>query len=262
MSNINEVTGRIFDIQRYSIHDGPGIRTIVFMKGCPLRCKWCCNPEGQKHDIQEMNFAGRNKIVGRDVTVSEVMEEIMQDLPYYRRSGGGITLSGGECLFQPKFGLALLEAAKNAGLSTAIETTGFSTWEIYRSYLTMTDHVLMDIKNINNEKHMHFCGQSNERILENARRAAEEHSDITIRVPVIPGFNDTEKEISDIAFFAKSLRGVKKLNLLPYHRLGMDKYSALGRKYELADLPLIEEEKMYRLLAAAEKSGLDCKIGG
>lgn len=258
----NDVKGRIFDIQKYSIHDGPGIRTIVFLKGCPLRCKWCCNPEGQKYDIQNMLFAGKDKTVGRDVTVSEVMEEVMRDLPYYLRSGGGLTLSGGECLAQPEFGRALLSAAKSAGISTAIETTGFAEWEVYSSYLRLTDHVLMDIKNIDNDKHMRFCGQSNERILENARRAAEEHGDITIRVPVIPGFNDTEEEICAIAEFAKSLRGVHKLHLLPYHRLGMDKYDALGRKYELSDLQLIEENKMYRLLSAAEKSGLDCKIGG
>lgn len=258
----DNVKGRIFDIQKYSIHDGPGIRTIVFLKGCPLRCKWCCNPEGQKYDIQKMFFGGKDKIVGRDVTVSEVMEEVMRDLPYYLRSGGGLTLSGGECLAQPEFGRALLHAAKDAGISTAIETTGFAEWEVYSSYLRLTDHVLMDIKNIDNDKHMRFCGQSNERILDNARRAAEEHGDITIRVPVIPGFNDTEAEISAIAGFAKSLHGVHKLHLLPYHRLGMDKYDALGRKYELSDLQLIEEDKMYRLLSAAEKSGLDCKIGG
>ena len=262
MSNINDVKGRIFDIQKYSIHDGPGIRTIVFLKGCPLRCKWCCNPEGQKYDIQNMFFGGKNKIVGRDVTVGEVMEEVMRDMPYYLRSGGGLTLSGGECLAQPEFGRALLAAAKNAGISTAIETTGFAEWEVYSSYLRLTDYVLMDIKNIDNEKHIRFCGQSNERILANARRAAEEHSDITIRVPVIPGFNDTEEEVYAIARFAESLRGVHKLHLLPYHRLGMDKYAALDRKYELAELELIDEQKMYHLLAAAEKSGLDCKIGG
>lgn len=262
MNNINEVKGRIFDIQKYSIHDGPGIRTIVFLKGCPLRCKWCCNPEGQKYDIQNMHFAGKDKIVGRDVTVGEVMKEVMRDMPYYRRSGGGLTLSGGECLAQPEFGRALLTASKSAGISTAIETTGFAEWDIFADYLRVTDHVLMDIKNIDNDKHMRFCGQSNERILANARRAAEEHSDLTVRVPVIPGFNDTEAEIAEIAKFAGSLRGVHKLHLLPYHRLGMDKYEALGRKYELKDLQLIEEEKMYRLLETARKFIPDCKIGG
>lgn len=178
------VKGRIFDIQKYSIHDGPGIRTIVFLKGCPLRCAWCCNPEGQVFDIQEMDFAGKHKIVGKDVTVAEVMTEIKKDMPYYRRSGGGLTLSGGECLCQPEFARALLCAAKCEGISTAIETTGFARWSVIEEYLKVTDYVMMDIKNIDNEKHMRFCRQSNELILENARKIAENHSNLTIRVPV------------------------------------------------------------------------------
>ena len=128
------IKGRIFDIQKYSIHDGPGIRTIVFLKGCPLRCRWCCNPEGQEFKIQEMNFAGGVKTVGRDVTVREVLEEIKKDMPYYMRSGGGLTLSGGECMAQPEFALALLYAAKSAGISTAIETTGFADWSVVREF--------------------------------------------------------------------------------------------------------------------------------
>lgn len=262
MENYLDVKGRIFDIQKYSIHDGPGIRTIVFLKGCPLRCKWCCNPEGQKFEIHDMNFAGKKKIVGEDVTVREILDEVKKDMPYYMRSGGGLTLSGGECLGQPEFAVSLLAAAKSVGISTAIETTGFSKWEIIREYLKVTDHVLMDIKNIDNEKHKHFCGQSNELILENARRIAENHKDLTIRVPVIPTFNDTEAEISAIAEFAKTLPGVTKLHLLPYHRLGKDKYDGLGREYELDHLDLIPQEKMEKLLEVAKKSGLNCQIGG
>ena len=113
MSNdFNKVQGRIFDIQRYSIHDGPGIRAIVFLKGCFLRCRWCCNPESQEYGIEQLTMNGKTRTVGRDVTVSEVMDEVLKDLPYYRRSGGGLTLSGGECLFQPAFAAALLEAAQ------------------------------------------------------------------------------------------------------------------------------------------------------
>lgn len=262
MENYLDIKGRIFDIQKYSIHDGPGIRTIVFLKGCPLRCKWCCNPEGQKFEIHDMNFAGKKKIVGQDVTVREILAEVKKDMPYYMRSGGGLTLSGGECLGQPEFAVALLAAAKSVGISTAIETTGFAKWEIIQHYLKVTDHVLMDIKNIDNEKHMHFCGQSNELILENARKIAENHKDLTIRVPVIPTFNDTETEISAIAEFAKTLPGVTKLHLLPYHRLGKDKYDGLGREYELDGLDLIPNEKMEKLLNVAKKSGLNCQIGG
>ena len=116
MENYLDIKGRIFDIQKYSIHDGPGIRTIVFLKGCPLRCKWCCNPEGQKFDIHEMTFGGKTKTVGQDVTVREILDEVKKDMPYYIRSGGGLTLSGGECLGQPEFAVALMAAAKSVGI--------------------------------------------------------------------------------------------------------------------------------------------------
>lgn len=262
MEKYMNIKGRIFDIQKYSIHDGPGIRTIVFLKGCPLRCKWCCNPEGQEYKIQEMNFAGGIKTMGRDVTVAQVLDEVKKDMPYYLRSGGGLTLSGGECLCQPEFATALLYGAKRIGISTAIETTGFAEWEIIKEYLKVTDHILMDIKNIDNEKHIKFCGQSNEVILKNAKRIAENHDSLTIRVPVIPTFNDTQKEIAMIAGFAAHLPGVKNLHLLPYHRLGADKYTGLGREYLMAGQELIPEEKMLSLLDAAKESGLNCRIGG
>ncbi len=262
MESYMNIKGRIFDIQKYSVHDGPGIRTIVFLKGCPLRCMWCCNPEGQKFEIQTMDFAGKEKIVGRDVTVAEILDEVKKDMPYYLRSGGGMTLSGGECLCQPEFATALLGAAKISGISTAIETTGFAKWDIIKEYLRYTDHVLMDIKNLDNAKHMKYCGQPNDIILENAMRIARRHSDLTIRIPVIPGFNDMEREIGDIARFAAGLPGVKNLHLLPYHRLGRDKYKGLGRRYLLDDAELIPDEKMEILLSVAQKSGLNCRIGG
>ena len=262
MYNYLDVKGRIFDIQKYSIHDGPGIRTIVFLKGCPLRCRWCCNPEGQEYKIQKMVFGGKKKIVGEDITVGEVMKEVMLDRVYYTRSGGGLTLSGGECLAQPDFGEALLIAAKYEGISTAIETTGFAKWEYVERYIKYTDHILMDIKNIDNEKHKKFCGQSNEIILENAVKIAKSHSDLTIRVPVIPTFNDTEAEIYAIAEFASKLEGVKKLHLLPYHRLGADKCDGLGREYLMSGIDLLPNEKLIKLLNAAKQSGLNCQIGG
>ena len=129
MSDYMNARGRIFDIQRYSIHDGQGIRTIIFLKGCALRCKWCCNPESQSFEIETMTINGKNKVMGKDVTVAEVMETVKRDLPYYRRSGGGITLSGGECLLQPEFSAGLLKAAKDIGISTAIESMAFAKYE-------------------------------------------------------------------------------------------------------------------------------------
>lgn len=254
--------GRIFDIQKFSIHDGPGIRTIVFLKGCALRCRWCCNPESQEFEIQNMVVDGKTKVIGRDVTVAEVLEEVLKDRPYYRRSGGGITLSGGESLCQPEFAVALLRACKEEGLSTAMESTGFAKWEIIEQYLPYLDLYLMDIKHMNSEKHKAFTSQPNERILENAAKIAKRAKELIIRVPVIPTFNDTVEEIGAIAEFARSLPGVRQIHLLPYHRLGQDKYKGLGRQYTMGELVPPSEETMKRLLERAEKTGLACQIGG
>lgn len=261
--NYLNTTGRIFDIQRFSVHDGPGIRTIVFLKGCFLRCRWCCNPESQEFAVQEMDMNGTKKIVGQDITVSEVMNEVIKDMPYYRRSGGGMTLSGGESLAQPDFAVALLRAGKEYGINTAMESTGFSDFSVISRYLDYLDFYLMDIKHTDPQKHKEFTTQDNRLILENARKIAESgKTELTIRVPVIPTFNDTPEEIRSIAEFAASLPGVKKIHLLPYHRLGSDKYTALGREYLMGDIPLIPKDYMQKLLDAARISGLDVQIGG
>ena len=262
MENYLDIKGRIFDIQKYSIHDGPGIRTIVFLKGCALRCRWCCNPESQEYKIQTMEFGGKTKVVGKDVTVFEVMDEIKKDLPYYRRSGGGVTLSGGEALLQPEFSVGLLQACHAEGINTAIETTGFAPFETIERLLPHLDYVLMDIKHINQAKHQEFTGQSNQLILENARKIAQWGTNLTIRVPVIPTFNNTPEEIEQIAMFSKTLPGVKALHLLPYHRMGEDKYAGLGRRYFLKGIAPMPDEMMQTLLLSAQKSGLHCQIGG
>lgn len=254
--------GRIFDIQRYSIHDGPGIRTIIFLKGCYLRCRWCCNPESQEFKVQTLTVGGKTKTMGRDVTVEELMPEISKDEAYYRRSGGGITLSGGECLFQPDFSAALLRAAKEYGYHTAIESTGCAPYEDIQKLLPYLDLYLMDIKHMNSDKHKQFTGQPNDRILENARRIAQDAKELIIRVPVIPTFNNTKEEIRAIAEFAASLPGVKELHLLPYHRLGQDKYAGLGRTYTLSQIEPMTDEYMEGLLEVAKQSGLQCQIGG
>ena len=263
-NTFNQVRGRIFDIQRYSIHDGPGIRTIVFLKGCFLRCRWCCNPESQEYDIQSLTMNGKTKTVGEDTTVEAVMSEVLKDLPYYRRSGGGMTLSGGECLFQPDFAAALLEAAHYWQLNTAIESTAFAPYESIQKLMPHLDLFLMDIKHMDSDKHRAFTGVPNERILENARRvAASRDCELIIRVPVVPTFNDSPSEIRAIAEFAATLPGVRRPHLLPYHRLGQDKYTGLGRDYSLAHLLPPPAEHMQELLDVAEEaSGLACQIGG
>lgn len=261
-SDKKTITGRIFDIQRFSIHDGTGIRTIIFLKGCRLRCKWCCNPESQEYDIQTMMVNGKSKIIGRDVTVDEVMEEIKKDIIYYRRSGGGVTLSGGEALLQPDFAIELLKACQEAGINTAIESTGYASYDIIEQYLPYIDCFMMDIKHINSKKHEEFTGRPNELILENAKRIAEVGTNLIIRVPVIPTFNHTMEDIKAISTFVKTLPGVSELHLLPYHRLGQDKYEGLGRKYSLTHIEPLNNDYMNSLLEVAMKSGLSCQIGG
>jgi len=262
MSDYMNVSGRIFDVQKFSVHDGPGIRTIVFLKGCFLRCKWCCNPESQKYEIQTMLQNGKEKVIGKDVTVAEVLDIVKQDMPYYRRSGGGMTLSGGEMLCQSDFAYALLRGAKEMAINTAVETTGFAPYEKIEKLLPYIDTVLMDIKHTDSAKHKEFTTQPNERILENAVKIAENAKKLIIRVPVIPTFNDTEAEIASIAKFASTLKGVDEINLLPYHNYGKDKYEGLGREYLMGDVPMPTDEHMQKLKAVAESFGLKCKIGG
>ena len=165
-----DIKGRIFNIQRYSVHDGPGVRTIIFLKGCRLRCRWCCNPESQEYKIQQMVVGGKTKTVGEDKTVGEIIDNIVKDMPYFRRSGGGITLSGGECLTQPDFAEGLLRCAKDYGLSTAVESTAFAPFEVIEKILPHLDYYLMDIKHMNSAKHKEFTTQPNELILENAKK--------------------------------------------------------------------------------------------
>lgn len=264
MEDYRSTKGRIFDIQRYSIHDGPGIRTIVFLKGCVLRCRWCCNPESQEYDIQTMMINGKEKVMGKDVTVAEVMETVERDRPYYRRSGGGLTLSGGESLCQPAFARDLLRAAQDAGINTAMESMGCADYKVIEEILPYLDDYLMDIKHMNPVKHKEFTGKSNELMLENAKKiAASGMTRLSIRVPVIPTFNDTPEEIAAIARFADQLLGVENIYLLPYHRLGEGKYEGLGRTYQLHEILPPEDAHMELLKREVERnSKLVCQIGG
>ena len=258
----SSVKGRIFDIQRFSVHDGPGIRTIVFLKGCRLRCRWCCNPESQSYEIEKMEMNGKVKTVGRDVTAGEIISEVERDTIYYKRSGGGLTLSGGESLAQPDFAEALLALAHEHSINTAMESTGFADYSDIARILPHLDLYLMDIKHMNSEKHKAFTGQYNDKILENAQRIARSPVKLIIRTPVIPTFNDTEEEIRAIAKFAASLPGVEEMHLLPYHRIGTDKYKGLGREYTLSHVEPPSQEYMDKLLKIVTECGLKGQIGG
>ena len=207
---------------------------------------------------------GEDKIIGRDVTVREMIEEVEKDRAYYYRSGGGITLSGGECMCQADFSRDLLRAAKERGINTAVESMACAPWEKIEQVLPYLDVYLMDIKHMDQEKHKEFTGRANGLMLENARRVAlYGKTRLVIRVPVIPTFNDSVEEIQAIARFAASLPGVNKIHLLPYHRLGQDKYEGLGRPYLMEGIlpPTAEHMQMLKNAVHAVCS-LDCQIGG
>ena len=227
-----------------------------------MRCAWCCNPESQEYAIQTMVENGKEKTVGQDVTVEEILPEILADEHYYRRSGGGVTLSGGEFLGQHEFAAELLQTCQQHGLHTAVESTANAPWHKIEAVLPYIDTYLMDVKHMDSAKHKEYTGAPNELILENAKRLASSGVELIIRTPVIPGFNDTAEEIRAISRFAASLGGVKEYHLLPYHRLGSDKYAGLGRNYSLKEIQPPTQERMEYLLSVAEESGLKCQIGG
>ncbi|MCT4687894.1 glycyl-radical enzyme activating protein [Vallitalea sp.] len=299
-----EEKGTIFNIQRFSLHDGSGIRTIIFFKGCTLRCKWCSNPESQNYKKQIM-FINKNciqcnrcvevcptgaidlqlksriafekcnqcgkcievcnaealEMSGKNVTVKEVFDIIMKDSVYYRRSGGGVTLSGGEALLQPEFAREILKACKQIGLNTAIETAAFVTKESLQQVLPYTDLVLLDIKIMNSTLHRRFTGQNNDKILKNAEYITQCCNRVIIRIPVITGVNDTEKNILDTVKFAKKIH-VNEIHLLPYHRLGTNKYEYLGYIYEMQNIDIPLNKNLNKLKNIISNSGLKCKIGG
>lgn len=262
--NYDELKGRIFDIQRFSIHDGIGIRTVVFLKGCYLRCKWCCNPESQSNKKEIMVINGENVEVGEDITVRNVMNVVERDRPYFMRSGGGITLSGGEVLFQHEFAHGLLYTAKQMGINTAIESMGYSKWENIEKILPYLDTYLLDIKHINPHKHKEFTGSDNILMLENAVKISKiQKTNLVIRVPVIPTFNDSLEEIMDIALFSEKLQGIRTIHLLPYHGFGEDKYEQLGRIYEMRNIIPPQNKYMENLKNEIERTtNLNCIIGG
>ena len=242
--------GVIFDIQRFSVHDGPGIRTTVFMKGCPLRCRWCHNPEGLSRELQLQYIksacigcgrCGKRdsledaancpamalKVCGRSITSDEVLEEVLRDRMFYGASGG-ITFSGGECLVQADFVAEVLRKAKELGLHCAIDTSGCVPWEAFEKTLPFCDLYLYDVKCMDPVLHREQTGQENTRILENLQQLATRGKEIWIRVPVIPGFNNTPVEMKAIAEYVAKLPGVTQVTLMPYHTLGASKYETLG----------------------------------
>ncbi len=245
---MNSLTGIIFDIQHFSVNDGPGIRTTVFFKGCPLRCLWCHNPESYTFDTQVMFHkehcvqcgmcntdialcpTGAKKIVGRKVTVDDVLANVLEDTHFYESSGGGITLSGGEPMAQPAFALSLAKAAKEKGLHVCMETSGFCSSESLKEIQPYIDIFLFDYKATGDEAHLAFTGVSQELILQNLYMLDDLGADIILRCPMIPGYNITDEHINGIIDVASKLRHLSEIHLEPYHNIGVSKRIGLGMR--------------------------------
>jgi len=247
--------GIVFNIQKFSLHDGPGIRTVVFLKGCPLRCRWCANPESQQSEPQLMGGAQPEE-KGRRLGVEEVVRACLQDRDFYEESGGGVTLSGGEPLAQPAFARALLESLGGQGIHRAIETTGFTNESDFLSILPLTELFLFDIKHWDSAKHKQGTGVDNGLILRNLRAALQAGKDVLPRIPVIPGFNDGPADAEGFAHLLAGL-GLGRVQLLPFHQFGESKYAGLGMHYAYADVPALHPEDLAGYKEQFVENGLD-----
>ncbi|GAB6273492.1 MAG: glycyl-radical enzyme activating protein [Peptococcaceae bacterium] len=305
-------TGVITSIQLFSLNDGPGIRTTVFLKGCRLNCKWCHNPEGNRRYPEVYPFisncTGCKKCVevcpteaitfleptrpkidksrcivclqcveicpyeamvqwGEIVNVKHVIEEVEKDKPFYKNSGGGMTLSGGEPLTQPEFARALMKCAKLREIHTALDTCGYAKWEVLESVLEWTDLVLFDLKHMDAQAHKEYCGVTNEVILENARRIAAKKVPLRIRIPVIPGRNDTVENMRLTAEFVAALDRENKnviqvVDLLPYHPYAGSKYVQFGLEYPFPVGEGYKDEEIEPIIELFTGQGLDVTVGG
>ena len=266
------VTGTIFDVKRFAVHDGPGIRTTVFFKGCPLRCRWCHNPESQRLRPEPMAGANRRycsllsngdpNVVGRVVTVEAVMREVEKDVVFYDESGGGVTFSGGEPLQQPHFLRALLEASRERVIHTAVDTSGFVPWPHLESICERVDLFLYDLKLMDDEAHRHYVGVSNDLIKENLRRLHDRGASIILRIPLIPGITDTEANLAQLTPFIAGLPGIRAVHLLPYNPIGEEKYERLDKPNPLDRLQTQPDEVLAAIRDSVASLPTEVKIGG
>lgn len=307
--NRAEPTGLVSDFQRFSIHDGPGIRTIVFLKGCPLHCAWCANPEtisarpeimliphncigcGRCYEVCPVNclgeadghvssidrekcilprcgkcqhvcYANAINISGRFLSVAEVMDVVLKDHEFYERTGGGVTFSGGEPFAQPAFLIELARTAKKLSLHTAVETCGHVNWKTLGPVLDCLDYVLYDIKHMDPDMHLQGTGVNNRVILENVKRIDASGKPIRIRLPLIPGFNDSEENIRATADFIAGFSNLEALDILPYHRMGEPKWSQLHQEYQLHGVTPPDKDRVYELADIASSYGIEVSVGG
>ena len=304
MSVVDKVKGTVFNIQRFSVQDGPGIRTTVFTKGCPLECPWCSNPESIKPypevahvtamckqcgkckeacDLEAISFAEKGikidrekcnncgkcvevctndalKLFGKEVSVREVLDEVFKDKLYYHRSDGGVTASGGEPLSQARFVSALFERCHEEGIHTTLDTSGHARQHNLEMVLEHTDLVLFDLKLIDPGSHIATVKASNDPIHRNARLVVAMGIPMIVRIPLIPGFTDTDENIEGIANFVRELDSALPVNILPYHRMGMGKYKMLDREYTLSELQPVPDESLKAIVDYFQSQRLACEI--
>ncbi len=251
-------TGRIFDIQKFSLHDGPGIRTVVFLKGCPMDCAWCSNPNSRELRVLQMRDADHPGVLlpdSRDYSVEEVVRICLQDLPFYEESGGGVTLSGGEALVQHRFSTRLLDALAAEGVHTAVETTGYASPEVFGRVLAASDLLIIDVKHHDAAQHRHGTGVDNGLPLRTRATAVAAGGPGLVRIPVIPGVNDST---DDAVAFARLLGplGVREVQLLPFHQFGERKYELLDWDYPMEGVPALHAEDLTGFRRALTDQGV------
>ena len=264
--------GLIFNIKRYAIHDGPGIRVTFFMKGCALGCWWCHNPEGINTEVQEVERVDRigekefrvMEKVGKFYTADELLQIVKKDMVFIEESGGGVTFSGGEPLMQHDFLEEVLKLFSAEGIHTTVDTSGHAPRNVIDKILPLTDLFLFDIKHLDNEKHKKYTGVSNELILENYRYILEKGKKVIIRIPIIPGINDDETELNAFRSFISDQKGanIERIDLLPYHKIGSAKYKRFNLEYKMEGVEQPTTGRMDVLKNYFAESGINIKIGG
>jgi len=263
--------GIIFDIKRFAIHDGPGIRTTVFLKGCPLRCAWCHNPESISAAICEVPKTVRigdksiteNETVGREITVGALMHELEKEKIFMEESGGGVTFSGGEPTFQHKFLSEVLIACKHAGMHTAVDTSGYVRWEILEEISKNTDLFLYDLKIMDEELHRKFTGVPNKLIHENLQKLLEIGKSVYVRIPMVPEVSFSETNIQQTLNFLSGFSPkLELINLLPFHNTASHKYERFEMEKAFSDMKSMDKKELEVIKKQFEKAGFQVKIGG
>lgn len=261
----------LFDIKRFAVHDGPGIRTTVFLKGCPMDCWWCHNPESRNREPEAVSYLRKlgdkeiesKKIYGKVVQIHEIMDEILKDKIFFEESGGGVTFSGGEPLSQADGLLALLKGCKTHGLHTAIDTCGYAQWQSFEKILPFTDLFLYDLKLIDEQKHQHFTGVKNELIINNLKNLILNKANVEIRIPVIPGVNNSQEEIEAFLDFLQRLsEKTPKVHLLLYHDIADNKYIKLKVKNRMIGMEKTNGIDVEDIRDQFIEAGFEIGIGG